>query len=60
MKVLIAEDDAGELELYTIAFNAKGHETVLAPNGKECVKAYIDALERLMQSGATPSDHEPF
>ena len=35
MKVLIDEDDAGELDLYRVAFAAKGHETVRAMNGED-------------------------
>lgn len=60
MKVLIAEDDAGELELYRIAFAARGHETVLVMNGEECVSAYKDALTVLTQSKEMPSERRPF
>lgn len=60
MKVLIAEDDAGELELYRIAFAARGHETVLAMNGAECVNAYKSALAVLIQSRDLPSERRPF
>ena len=59
MKILIAEDDPGELELYQIAFQVKGHKVTLARNGKECLERYIDAHSKI-PTGETPSRFMPF
>lgn len=59
MKLLVAEDDEGELELYRIAFQSKGHQVVLTRNGKECLDAYRKAIDDL-QKGETVSRYVPF
>lgn len=60
MRILVAEDDRAECELYRIAFEAKGHDVIIAFDGARCVEAYKDALAKLVQSGKMPAEREPF
>jgi CheY-like chemotaxis protein len=60
MNVLIAEDERGMSDLYRIALKSRGHSVTITFDGIECVKAYKEAFDRLVQSGKSPSRYDPF
>lgn len=60
MSVLIAEDDQEVTDLYRIALERKGYDVTLTYDGQECMRAYEEALDRLIQSSIKPSAYKPF
>lgn len=54
MKILIAEDNDDESQLYRVALQSKGHKVTITRSGRECVNVYKDELQK------TDSKSEPF
>ncbi|HEX9678136.1 response regulator [Nitrososphaera sp.] len=46
MRVLVAEDDVDENNLYRVALRAKGHIVTTTRNGKECVRVYKEEMAK--------------
>lgn len=47
MKILVAEDELGIAETYTVILQGRGHDVTVTRDGSECIKAYHDAIELL-------------
>lgn len=56
MKVLVAEDDVAAADLYKAALDQRGHETVLAYNGVECLETYAKAMQENSDPRKGPFD----
>lgn len=54
MKVLVAEDDIVECNIYRIALEARGHYVTITHDGRRCLEAYKQELENI------DSHDEPF
>jgi CheY-like chemotaxis protein len=54
MKVLVAEDAESVRELYRVALESRGHQVAISGNGKECVDAYRQELQK--NPGQAPFD----
>jgi CheY-like chemotaxis protein len=55
MKVLVAEDDIVECNIYRVALEARGHHVTITYDGRKCLEVYKQELEN-----ATGSRDEPF
>jgi CheY-like chemotaxis protein len=64
MKILIAEDESGILEVYKIVLEDRGHEVTVATDGDKCIKAYDEASSLLAKNTSYDDEylqsHPPF
>jgi CheY-like chemotaxis protein len=58
MKILVAEDDPTTLKPYEVALNAGGHQVMVTDNGEDCLRIYLDELNKFTPSedGSSPFD----
>lgn len=55
MKILVAEDEPGLLQIYKVLFESHGYEVITTKNGQECVEAYEAELGKTTEN-TTPFD----
>lgn len=61
MKILVAEDETSISAVYRLALEDRGHQIIITNDGQECVKAYADELNKLIdKSEAYLTQHPPF
>jgi len=55
LKILVAEDEPGLLQIYKVLFESHGYEVITTKNGQECVEAYEAELGKTTEN-TTPFD----
>ena len=55
MKILVAEDEPGLVQIYKVLFESHGYEVITTKNGQECVEAYEAELGKTTEN-TTPFD----
>lgn len=56
MKVLIAEDDQDTAQMYRYALESAGHEATITPDGKDCLRTYLESARKQPKKGGQPFD----
>ena len=55
MKILVAEDEPGLVQIYKVLFESHGYEVIATKDGQECVEAYEAELGKTTEN-TTPFD----
>ena len=50
MKILVAEDEPGLLQIYKVLFESHGYEVIATKDGQECVEAYEAELNKTTEN----------
>ena len=58
--LLLMEDDSEIASLYSLVFQERGHEVILAPTAEECLKIYSKSLHRAQMKRNILRDVQPY